>query len=143
MKIYVVTTGGYSEYSIDSLFSTKKLAQDYIDLHEGSYTDFNDIEEYELDSELPRMQTGLFKYDITMTKTGNVDKIAVRPVLSKTKNSFNIWAILGVVKLYCTIITKSKEHAIKIANDTRVQLIANNQWERGYSSDDGVDKSAE
>jgi len=53
LKAYVVTTGSYSDYTIDSIFSTKEKAEAYKDLYSRSdeydASDVNDIEEYEID----------------------------------------------------------------------------------------------
>lgn len=49
-KIYIVTSGEYSEYSIDAVFTTKEKAVDYVEQHG---TDYN-IEEYNLDEEVEK-----------------------------------------------------------------------------------------
>lgn len=49
-KIYIVTSGEYSEYRIDSVFTTKEKAVDYVEQH-GTY--YN-IEEYKLDEEVEK-----------------------------------------------------------------------------------------
>lgn len=46
MTVYVVTSGSYSEYSIEAIFSTKEKAEDYRDWHPGCN---QCIEEYTLD----------------------------------------------------------------------------------------------
>lgn len=43
--IYVVTSGSYSDYSIDKIFSSRKLAEDWI----GDFIDSFHIEEHRLD----------------------------------------------------------------------------------------------
>ena len=48
MKIYVVTSGEYSEYHICGVFTKKKLAKEYAKLHGLSSHDYK-IEEYEAD----------------------------------------------------------------------------------------------
>lgn len=50
-KIYVVTSGEYSDYGIDAIFSTKEKAQEYITIRTNSEYIWNEleIEEYELD----------------------------------------------------------------------------------------------
>jgi hypothetical protein len=53
-KIYIVTSGEYSDYGINCVFSSKKLAQKWIDGKvscDNSSEDFN-IEEWKLDSEV-------------------------------------------------------------------------------------------
>lgn len=49
MTIYVVTKGCYSDYSIVGLFSSYAYAKDYIINNTDNYSEFNDIEEWELD----------------------------------------------------------------------------------------------
>lgn len=55
-KIYIVTSGEYSDYHIDAVFSTKELAEDYIQQNGTDYV----IEEYNLDEEIDR-NTKLWK----------------------------------------------------------------------------------
>ena len=50
-KIYVVSNGGYNEYRIKAVFSTRAAAQKYVDA--AMFTDWNnvdDIKEYDIDS---------------------------------------------------------------------------------------------
>lgn len=50
--IYVVTSGNWSEYMIEGVFSTKELAQKFIDdslADNPAFNEFNEIEEFELD----------------------------------------------------------------------------------------------
>lgn len=47
-KIYIVTSGNYSDYHIDAVFSTKNKAESYIQQHGTGYR----IEEYDLDEEV-------------------------------------------------------------------------------------------
>lgn len=51
-KVYIVTSGEYSDYGIEACFSTKKKAQEYVNnakkLHSKYY--YQDIEEWDLDS---------------------------------------------------------------------------------------------
>jgi hypothetical protein len=49
-KIYIVTSGEYSEYGIDAVFTTKEKAVDYVEQHGTRY----DIEEYNLDEEVEK-----------------------------------------------------------------------------------------
>lgn len=49
-KIYIVTSGEYSDYGIDAVFTTKEKANDYVEQH-GTY--YN-IEEYDLDEEVEK-----------------------------------------------------------------------------------------
>lgn len=49
-KIYIVTSGEYSDYSINAMFTTKEKAVEYVEQHG---TDYN-IEEYNLDEEVEK-----------------------------------------------------------------------------------------
>lgn len=49
-KIYIVTSGEYSDYHIDAVFSTEELAVDYIQQHGIDYA----IEIYNIDEEIDR-----------------------------------------------------------------------------------------
>ena len=57
MKVYVVTTGEYSDYTIRGIFSTRKAAEDAVAAMEvypsASCCEPNPIEEYELDEYKP------------------------------------------------------------------------------------------
>lgn len=49
-KIYIVTSGEYSDYGIDAVFTTKEKAVDYVERHG---TDYN-IEEYNIDEDVEK-----------------------------------------------------------------------------------------
>ena len=49
-KIYIVTSGEYSDYGIDAVFTTKEKAVKYVEQH-GTYYK---IEEYNLDEEVEK-----------------------------------------------------------------------------------------
>ena len=51
-KIYMVTSGCYSDYCINAVFSTREKAEEYID-GGNAYSD-SDIEEYDLDEPIKR-----------------------------------------------------------------------------------------
>lgn len=62
MIVYVVTSGEYSDYHIDAIFSTKEKAEEYIKIHarynQGYYSDRAGIEEWEMDknNSIPTMR---------------------------------------------------------------------------------------
>lgn len=47
-KVYVVTSGSYSDYGIDKIFLNKEKAEGYHELIKRTHWDVNDIEEYDL-----------------------------------------------------------------------------------------------
>ena len=52
MKVFIVTSGSYSDYQIEAVFSTKEKAEEYI--QNACIDDVNDIEEYEMDEQVER-----------------------------------------------------------------------------------------
>ena len=51
MKIYVVTSGCYSDFHINAMFSTREKAQKYIDAAKfDDWDDINGIDEWDVDS---------------------------------------------------------------------------------------------
>lgn len=81
MKVYVVTSGSYSDYSINRVFLDKEKAEKYVDMCEDS-----EIEEYETDDDKEineikyvRIYYGvepnqLPKYQFHLIKTNTLDK---------------------------------------------------------------------
>lgn len=49
-KVYLVTSGEYSDYHVDAVFSTRKMAKEYIDIKGTDYG----IEEYDIDIPIER-----------------------------------------------------------------------------------------
>jgi hypothetical protein len=131
-KIYLVTEGDYSDYHVCGVFSTKENAQKYID-HFGSSggagnSNDPDIEEFELDSDIELFNTHK-PYFIKMLRDGTV-----KAAYEEGINDF-VWrnAVDGEVNYQQYIMTThvlatSMEHAIKVANERRTQLIALRQW---------------
>lgn len=71
-KIYIITSGEYSEYHIDAVFSTKELAEDYIQQHGTDYI----IGEYNIDEEIDR-STKLWRVEFDI-KDGEIKDASVR-----------------------------------------------------------------
>lgn len=103
-KVYVVTQGEYSDYRIIGLFSSKDKADQLIASYPPScYSGQPRVEEYELDKVgIPKGER-LFRVSICVE--GGVGRMETY-----------VWA-------------KDKQHAAKIANERRVQTIANSTWE--------------
>lgn len=54
MKIYIVTSGEYSDYSINAVFTDKAKAEAFVEIkNRGSRWSSCDIEEWDADEELP------------------------------------------------------------------------------------------
>lgn len=122
-KIYIITCGQYSDYHIVGIYDDKELAEERLPLYDAKYR-YADIKEYELNPQVDHPK-GLLPYSVKMDIEGNAkaerESIACfsgrewEPYGDNKSVSFEMWA-------------KDEAHAIKIANERRVQLIANNQW---------------
>ena len=152
MKVYVVTSGEYSDFGIEQIFSTKEKAEEFIRI-QTEYADryFNEeINEYELDPEIKVPYSGhKFKYFyyISMDKEGNVidrRKSGHLNILEPEKSEeslylHNYMSDKGIL-LTGEINANSMEHAIKIMGEIRTRLLAQNKWpdkieERAWSLD--------
>lgn len=134
---YVVTSGSYSDYGVDAVFSTKAKAQLYIDIHGGcEYS----IEEFNLDPEVYQPSPGMLPYEVHMLKDGNLCKrwdMETRQFEPMVKNVYasgplgpehDKWTESYEDAYEFYMWADSPEHAIKIANERRVQRIANGEW---------------
>lgn len=128
VTIFIVTQGDYSDYRIRAVFSSRELAETYVS-GMGKKYDTPEIEEWALDAGEEFICQGYKVYDVCMDRDGNSkfdvelssevrsDQLAIdddyygKPFYQK----FIIWA-------------KSEKHAVKIANERRVQMIANGEW---------------
>jgi len=139
-KVYIVTIGEYSDYKILAVFSTKEQAEEYIKLfiEREFWSDRGMIEEYLIDqwedfANIKKDKTG---YYVIMTKEGKTVDIFQPHVYDNIEdfkdhiNKKYYFQEMGSYKgsLHISVLAKSEQHAIKIANEKRVQLIANNLW---------------
>ena len=78
MKVWVVTSGSYSDTHIDSIFSTLEKAQAYMDARRVLHTGTNDACEYEVDS----ITVVLPEYVMVEVAMGNINDTYIRPIYS-------------------------------------------------------------
>lgn len=60
MKVYMVTSGEYSDYGVCGVFSSMEKAQEYM----GRPEQFNDVKELEVDSVPPRVWKQMWTVDL-------------------------------------------------------------------------------
>lgn len=124
MKVYIVTSGIYSDYHIDRVFSTREKAQEYLD-HIGNYENA-DIKEYNLDEETPR---GVFGYCVTISNSdgeATVYRIDFNNFPCKRKDAFR-WVPAQFHlpdRILFNIEAKDAPHAVKIASERLAQIKA-------------------
>ena len=131
--VYVVTSGSYSAYGIEIIWSTKELAEEYL----AKYPDGR-IEEWDMDNPnaIGMMRGSCFMYCVQMNHDGTIRHIA-----KGDREYFDIDEEVRIVRnhkdhadvyFWMDKICKSEEHAVKIANDKRRQIIAEGNWKAGY-----------
>lgn len=123
-KIYAVTSGTYSDYRIDAMFSSKENAQNFINAFEKRYDEFR-IEEYQLDAVIPINKKAYF---VRMDKLGNVKEIYISDSAYLFSKNVNISFTFDNTIMNCYVFAKDEKHAIKIANEKRVFILAENKW---------------
>jgi len=117
--VYLVSDGSYSDYRVAGVYSTKEKA----DYAKRLFATVNEIEEYELDG-LPEHPPGMLYFSVVMDEAGNVTQsYTSAPNYYKHK-----WAPFGSGKFILYQWAKDSAHAIKIANEKRIQLIASGLW---------------
>ena len=137
-KLWMVTDGDYSAYHVCGIFSTKDRAE----YAKRAFMAENDIEEIMLD-EMPEHPKGYLQYLVFMERDGTVQEITQLPIGEIT---FSPWygdvdfeykkyhktaAILGpgiIKNMRWEVMAEDEKHAIKIVNEKRLMMLANNEW---------------
>lgn len=118
-KIYIVTSGLYSDYCIEAVFSTEEKAKEYINIY-GDYNN-REIEEYEIDEENPERKDRVYKVYLTESSSETELMNCGEPIV----DSFRfVTAFNG--KLRCSFIVRAdcSERAVKIARERLFQIKA-------------------
>ena len=66
-QVYIVTSGEYSDYTIEAVFSTRKKAEEYVDAHGSDYR----VEEYPVDDAEVKKNESIWLVSVNW-KTGEV-----------------------------------------------------------------------
>ena len=125
VKAYIVTDGDYSDYHIVGVYSTEEQA-------EQARLNFNadSVETWELDSDICD-HGGLLRYDVVMDRDGNTTSISRESNRDKPSRD---WQPYGrrhkgeEYLMFFPVWANNEEHAVKIANERRAQLVASGQW---------------
>ena len=135
MKIYIVTSGSYSDYGIDAVFTDHEKALEFVRIFNGgSYN----IEEYESDPKIPpKIREGYWIYKVTLYKNGDlygiyeydseffyIDSPNFKLNEPKIRKTFDEQDVMDII-----VQALTEEGAIKIANEFRTRLIAENSFE--------------
>ncbi len=126
--VYAVSKGCYSDYSVVALFSTRELAQTFMDRHPGGYEDWNEIEEFALDEGVEQMRAGMSRYNVRMGENGDSYDVGSETYwfTEKPDAEFRKPAAPRINQRWFNWYgwAMSQEHALKIANEYRIRLLA-------------------
>ena len=136
-KVYAVNSGSYIDYRVDAIFTTKKLAEEFMKAVPES--EYNDIQEYELNPKTADLvKQGYAPWRVVMLRDGTTEDCERKEISTyNTADSCFIWqrtkadAYRGKNipdAISCSVFAKSVKHAIKIVNEKRVMMIANGEW---------------
>ena len=119
MKVYIVTSGEYSDYHIDEVFSIKKQAEIYCTCHD---LDYANVEEYEI-LENPYAEDVTVRYAFRYTSYNEWGELSafdprVRYVLSSEKPKHNKYGITVILD------ENNPDKAFKIACDEWAKIKA-------------------
>jgi len=147
-EIYVVTEGEYSDYHIVGVYDDKALAEQAADIDEG------DVKTYTVNEHADLISQGLKPYKVYMDRDGNVDRDGNtggqprRVDVSGGTTVFHVWMARDLIgysrarggpiyrdvglRLRATVWARDEQHAVKIVNEKRAQLIAAGLFVDGY-----------
>jgi len=128
MKVYVVTTGEYSDYHIDEIFTDETKAQQYVHLKNilaGGY--YYNIEPYETDTVTiteKEQNKILDRLAIEYSFTTNGTVVTELEVMLDDTNPNIIERIDGSLFITVPKGNKTPEQCLKIARDTRAKYLS-------------------
>ena len=123
-QVFVVTTGTYSDYRIKGIFTTQELA----DAYAAKITDYAYVEFWDLDEDnLTHAYTEVQMYrdgDVLRTDTTyrEYEMDIGRPYFTESFPESNYSVLINMVE------TDSVERAVKVTNELRTRLLAEELW---------------
>ena len=127
-KVYVVTSGSYSDYHIEAVFSTEELAEKYIHATKsGNRWDDASIEEWDLDRNASELRAGYKAYFGRISKEGNISDLEESTLSLSDGHGFDVKN-----NMYCGFFAQDAEHARKILAE-RHAVISAEGWPEPWS----------
>jgi hypothetical protein len=138
--IYAVSSGDYSDYRVNALFSTREAAESFMATVKDDY--YNAIEEYELDPPtVSLIQRGYSVWRVVMRRDGTVENCDRHDPRERYNSddvpSHRIWERTkapaykgrGIPDaLMASVWARTEKQAVKIVNEKRAQIIASGEW---------------
>ena len=134
-KVYMVTDGSYSDYRVLGIYSTKAKAEKAKVLFNAD----NDIDPIEMDA-TPEVPPGMLRWVVEIDRNGNVHVVS-RENCDYPMDRASVWKPFDsdVTYLRAALWAKDEEHAVKVANEWRTRIVANNLWINGRHLEPGKD----
>ncbi len=117
MKVYVVTSGSYSDYRIEEIFAKRDDAEALA----AVLSDGNGVDEWEINK-----QRVVPLWSIWMKRNGDLDDEYSSPY-ADTGNTEKIWCGDND-SVHFEVLADSLERAIKVANERRTIILSQNLW---------------
>ena len=132
--IYAVSDGSYSDYGVIAIFEDEQKAEAFRKWHGYDY-----VEEFPLNPELPAMRPGWNLYQFSMDRSGDTEHMQLlhEPASTEHKTEIDYYSNYIGSHLWCVVVARDELHAVKIANEKRVQFIAENAWPIYREADNG------
>ena len=135
-EVYLVTKGQYSDYSVYGVFADKTIAEEYAaqisDRWDTAHVSTRPI----YDSTNLEAPIGFRGYKVLMDRDGNsevnIDRVTCADE-TETDYAESEWngtcnyALTGQYNFY-VLTDKGEQGAVKIANERRIRMIAENKW---------------
>ena len=149
-SVWMVTSGEYSDYSVNGVFSTRELAQDYADAfsHDGYGGEMYVSEETLDPGNTSFHKMGRKVHRVIMDRDGNTRLVALGKNYELTDNEscsylFNSNHSMTDIVLDVSCWATDEKHAVKIANELRAQKIASGEWDAEVKSREKLQKKME
>ena len=134
-KVYMVTDGSYSDYRVLGIYSTKAKAEKAKVLFNAD----NDIDPIEIDV-VPEHPRGCLAWVVEMDRNGDADRVERDNCDGHRVTCYIYIPLRGEsTSMRASLWAKDAEHAVKVANEWRTRIVANNLWINGRHLEPGKD----
>ena len=134
-KIFALEDGSYSDYHVIGIYTTLERAEIVRQKVGG------DISEWQLDPGWAEINAGLSRWIVHMLRDGTTERAWTAWMSGYDIDGGSVASVWdrpnapayrgkGIPAcLMCNVWARNKKHAVKIANEKRVQMIASGEWE--------------
>lgn len=126
--VYLAIDGSSYSYNIVGVYDRRELADKMVELGYASL-----VEVHRLNQHMHIIEAGLKHYELNMDRDGRIEYIGTDSDFDDDCYGVHYHELLTVphgVALFSTVWARDEQHAVKIANERRVQLIASGEWDR-------------